>query len=300
MIDFTLIGTAATMPLPERALSAAVLRWDGCTILFDCGEGTQTAARKAKVSLMKTDIIALTHYHGDHIFGLPGLLQSMDCLGRKSPLLITGPEGIEEALTPILKLAGNLQFEIKTVSGEIHMKGATLKPFEANHRVSAVGYVFSLPRPPKFLADKAKKLGIPVKLWSKIQKSDPETVFSFEGMEIKAAEVMGEERRGLKLVFSGDTAPCESMTRAAENADLLVCDATYGEDSQADLAEKYGHCTFRQAAETAAEARVRRLWLTHYSQIIKDPGEYLPEAKSIFSETECGRDGMSIKLAFED
>ena len=300
MIDFTLIGTAATMPLPERALSAAVLRCGGHTILFDCGEGTQTAARKAGVSLMKTDIIALTHYHGDHIFGLAGLLQSMDCLGRKEPLCITGPHGIEEALAPVLRLAGTLQYEIRLVTGELKLQGAVLSPFETNHRVPSVGYVFYLPRPPKFLVEKAKALDIPVRLWSKIQCSAPEAVFAVDDREIRAAEVMGEPRRGLKLVFSGDTAPCEALTEASREADLLVCDATYAEDEQAPSAALYGHCTFRQAAETAAKAGVRRLWLTHYSQIIKRPEEHLAIAQSIFSDAQCGFDGKSIKLTFDE
>lgn len=300
MMNFTLLGTAATMPLPERALSAGFLSCGGTGVLFDCGEGTQTAARKAHVNLMKTDVIALTHYHGDHVFGLAGLLQSMDCLGRREALFITGPQGIEKALEPVLHLAGSLQYEIRLVTGKLQINGAVLAPFETNHRVPSVGYAFYLPRAPKFLAERAEALNIPVKLWSKIQSSAPESVISFDGREIKAGEVMGEKRRGLKLVFSGDTSPCDALTDAAKDADLFVCDATYAEDEQADMAELYGHCTFRQAAETAKAAKVRRLWLTHYSQMIKEPEEYLPMVQSIFPETECGFDGKSIKLIFDE
>lgn len=304
MIDFTLIGTAATMPLPERALSSAVLRCGGRTILFDCGEGTQTAARKIGISLMKTDLIALTHYHGDHIFGLPGLLQSMNCLGRTDALYITGPEGVEDGLAPVLKLAGDLQYEVRLLTGNVEPrrlnavwpKGAELVAFPTEHRVSSCGFAFSLPRPPKFLPEKARALGIPVKLWGKLQNG--ETV-SFDSRTFTPDMVTGGERKGLKIVFSGDTAPCESLTKASESADLLVCDATYGEDAQAELAEIYGHSTFSQTARLAAKAKVRRLWLTHYSQMIASPEDYLPAAQAQFPQAECGFDGKTIKLTFE-
>ncbi len=305
MIDFTLLGTAATMPLPNRALSSAVLRCAGRTILFDCGEGTQTAARKAHVSLMKTDLIALTHYHGDHIFGLPGLMQSMNCLGRTEPLYISGPEGIEDELAPILMLAGDLQYEVRLVTGTLQLSslnaawpvGAVLDPFATEHRVVSCGYDFSLTRPPKFLPEKAKDLGIPVNCWRRLQNG--ETVIA-DGRVFTPDAVTGNTRKGLKLVFSGDTAPCEALRAASEGADLLVCDATYAEDEQADLAALYGHSTFSQTATLAKGANVRRLWLTHYSQMIDSPEDYLLTVQSIFPNTECGYDGKSIKLIFED
>ncbi len=292
------------MPLPHRALSSAVLRCGGRTILFDCGEGTQAAARKARVSLMKTDLIALTHYHGDHIFGLPGLMQSMNCLGRTDTLYITGPEAIDEELSPILKLAGDLQYEVQLLTGNIQMcdlntawpKGAELISFPTEHRASSCGYAFSLSRPPKFLPEKAKELGIPLKLWGKLQKGE---AASFDSHTFTPDMVTGEERKGLKIVFSGDTSPCESLEKASENADLLVCDATYAENEQADLADIYGHSTFAQAAQLAAKANVRRLWLTHYSQMIASPEDCLENARRFYSDAECGFDGKSMKLTFE-
>ncbi len=305
MIDFTLLGTAATMPLPDRALSSAVLRCAGRTILFDCGEGTQTAARKAHVSLMKADLIALTHYHGDHIFGLPGLMQSMNCLGRTEPLYITGPEGIEDELAPIIKLAGDLQYDVRLITGKVQLSelnaawpiGAALTPFETEHRVASCGYTFSLTRPPEFLSEKAKALGIPVALWRRLQRGE---AADSEGKVFTPDMVTGNARKGLSIVFSGDTAPCESLRAASKNADLLVCDATYAEDTQADLAAIYGHSTFLQAAQLAKAANVCRLWLTHYSQMIGTPEDYLEIAHSIFPDAECGYDGKAIKLVFED
>ncbi len=291
------------MPLPDRALSSAVLRCGGRTILFDCGEGTQTAARKARVSLMKTDLIALTHYHGDHIFGLPGLMQSMNCLGRTDTLYITGPEGIEDELSPVLKLAGALQYEVRLLTGDVKLcelnaawpKGAELTAFPTKHRASSCGYAFSLPRPPKFLPEKATALGVPLKLWGKLQSGE---AVSFDGTSVTPHEVTGQERKGLKIVFSGDTAPCESLAEASEDADLLVCDATYSEDGQAELADIYGHSTFAQTAQLAAKANVRRLWLTHYSQMIASPEDYIENARRFFPYAECGFDGKTVKLTF--
>lgn len=305
MIDFTLLGTAATMPLPDRALSSAVLRCNGRTILFDCGEGTQTAARKAHISLMKTDLIALTHYHGDHIFGLPGLMQSMNCLGRTEPLYITGPEGIDDELAPILRLAGDLQYDVRLVTGRVQLSalnaswpvGAMLTPFPTEHRVISCGYVFTLSRPPKFLPEKAKHLGIPVSCWRRLQNGESVQI---GGKTVAPDMVTGNARKGLSVIFSGDTAPCESLQAASKGADLLVCDATYADDAQEDLASLYGHSTFSQAAALAANANVRRLWLTHYSQMIDSPEDYLPNAQRIFPDTECGFDGKSIKLIFEE
>ena len=308
MIDICLLGTAALMPLPERALTAAVLTCGGRSILFDCGEGTQTAARKQGVSLMKTDIIALTHYHGDHIFGLPGLLQTLFCMGRTAPLYITGPKGLERELAPILKLAGGLSYEVrlfempeepvklsKLVRG--FPEESFLSAFPTKHRVESQGYCFRLERAGKFLPDKAKELLIPVQLWSKLQKGES---VEANGCVIAPKEVMGERRKGLKFVFTGDTSPCEAIVRAAEKADLLICDSTYAEKEQAELALERGHMNFDMASRCAAEANVKRLWLAHYSQLVTEPEEALDMAAGNFPGAECGIDGKRITLKFDE
>ena len=307
MITVTLLGTAATMPLPERALTAVLLSFDGRSILFDCGEGTQTAARKAHVSLMKTDLIALTHYHGDHIFGLPGLLQTYSCLGRSSPLWITGPEGLEEVLNTMLTLAGPLPYPVYALvlSGESCILSdflpgwssrCSLTPFATKHRVTSLGYRFSLSRPGKFLPETASALGIPQSLWHVLQNGDQITLE--DGRIFTPDMVMGEQRRGLSVVYSGDTAPCRALTENALDTDLLICEATYGDNSEAPHAAQYGHCTFSQAARTAAEARAKRLWLAHFSQVMEIPEDFLPFAASIFPDAICGTDGMSITLNY--
>lgn len=304
------------MPLPDRALTSLLLSYKGRSILFDCGEGTQSAARKAHVSLMKTDLIALTHYHGDHIFGLPGLLQTMGCLGRTQPLYMIGPGGLENVMELIAALSGQLPFRIYTL---FPMEGSenrdlfsfrisdyipgwpdevSLTVFKTDHRVESCGYRFYVRRPGKFNPDNALKAVIPQKYWGVLQRG--ESVMLNDGRMISPEAVLGPERRGLCVVFSGDTSPCGNLRKASADADLLICDATYGDSSQADQAEKYGHSTFAEAAETAKDAGVKSLWLTHFSQIMKDPEEYLNNATEIFPDSVCGKDGLSVSLRFED
>ena len=235
MIEFTMLGTSALAPLPERGLTAAALTCDGHTLLFDCGEGTQTAARKYGISLLKIDIIALTHYHGDHIFGLPGILQSMFVFGRRTePLFIIGPRGLKENLSPVLTLAGELTYEIKLIelsSGSVQLcslvkgwpDGARLSAFPTLHRVPSCGYCFNLDRAGKFIPQNAEELNVPVKLWSQLQKGNPVEV---DGKTVFPCQVMEEKRKGLKVVFSGDTTACDSLAVAAENADITASEHT--------------------------------------------------------------------------
>lgn len=308
LLDLYLLGTAATMPLPDRALSAAVLHCCGRSILFDCGEGTQLALHKSPFSPMRIDLICLTHYHGDHIFGLPGLLQSLGTMNRTEPLYITGPDDLTAAMAPILTLATpeELPYEVRLLSmppegirlHDLHSgwpAEALLTAFPTRHRVVSQGYRFHLARKRRFSTQKAEALGVPRMLWRRLQNGESVCV---AGQRIEPEQVCGGERRGLTVVFSGDTAPCETLERSAREADLLVMDATYAEDTQADKAEQYGHCTFSQAAELAKRAGVRALLLTHYSAMIAEPEAYLSGAQHIFPQAVCGKDGMRATLTF--
>ena len=306
MVDVILLGTSALLPLPDRALTSAVIFCDGHSILFDCGEGTQTSARKHGVSLMKTDMIALTHYHGDHILGLPGLLQTMSCMGRTEKIFITGPEGLEQAMKPILALTDFVSFDIELITlpeDGLRLRdinnwplGAYLTAFRTEHRVPSQGYCFTLSRPGKFFPEKAKSLNIPVKLWHVLQNGESVIV---DDRLINPRDVMGEPRRGIKIVFTGDTCECASLVNAARDADLLISEATYGEDSQSEQAKSYGHMNFAQAAGIAKESCAKRLWLTHFSQVMRDPSVYLPNAQRIFPDSVCCVDGMKLTLLHE-
>ena len=309
MLTITLLGTAATMPLPDRALSAAFAACGGHGLLWDCGEGTQAAARRAGVNLMRADAICLTHYHGDHIFGLPGLLQTLGAQGRTRPLVLAGPQGLPEIWAAVRALTGPLPYPVRLQVLQPGQKlaldalsegwpaGAVLEAFATKHRVQSIGYRLELPRAGKFLPERARELGVPVQQWKLLQRGQTVAV---EGAEVQPADVLGAPRKGLRVVFSGDTAPCPGLQQAAQGADLLLCDATYALPEQADQAKQWGHSTFGQSAALAAEAGAKRLWLTHYSPMITAPEEYAANAQAIFAAAECGFDGKSITLQYEE
>lgn len=221
MLTITLLGTAATMPLPDRALTAAVAECGGHSLLFDCGEGTQTAARRAGVNLMKMDAVCLTHYHGDHIFGLPGLLQTLGCQGRTRPLALYGPKGLGEVWAALRVLTGPLPYpvyaEVLDAPAALCEKfggwpqSAKLTPVPTRHRVVSQGYRLDLPRAGRFSPEQARALGVPVKQWKTLQHGESITLDG--GRVIRPEAVLGPARQGLSFVFSGDTAPCPALER---------------------------------------------------------------------------------------
>lgn len=308
MLTITLLGTAATMPLPDRALTAAVAECGGHSLLLDCGEGTQTAARRAGVNLMKLDAICLTHYHGDHIFGLPGLLQTLGCQGRTRPLTLYGPKGLGEVWAALRVLTGPLSYpvcpEVLDAPAALRERfggwpqGAKLTPVPTRHRVTSQGYRLDLPRAGRFSPEKARALGVPVQQWKMLQQG--QSVALADGSRAAPESVLGPARQGLSFLFSGDTAPCAALEQAAAGVNLLLCDATYALPEQAAQAKQYGHSTFGQSAALAAKAGAKRLWLVHYSPMITDPEEELAQAQSLFPAAECGFDGKSIALQYEE
>ena len=308
MLTITLLGTAATMPLPDRALSTAFAACGGHGLLFDCGEGTQAAARRAGVNLMRADTVCLTHYHGDHIFGLPGLLQTLGAQGRTRPLLLVGPKGLAGIWSAVRALTGPLPYAVRLqeADGPLALDalsegwpaGAVLRPFATRHRVPSRGYRLDLPRAGRFDPAKARALNIPVPAWKLLQRGQSIPLES--GAVVAPADVLGPARRGLRFVFSGDTAPCPALEQAAQNADLFLCDATYPDNEQEAQAKQWGHSTFAQGAAIAKKADVRRFWLMHYSPMILEPEAALPNAQAVFPAAECGFDGKQIILQYDE
>ena len=298
MVELTMLGCGGTQPLPGRALAALWLQVAGSGLLFDCGEGTQAAARRWGCSLYKLDAILLTHYHGDHIFGLPGLLQTQGALGRTAPVTVAGPPGLRALLELVLQLTGPLPFPLHPVEladcrGRFPVPGGEVEAFPCRHRVACCGYAFTLPRAGRFDPQRARAAGIPLDCWRTLQAGQPVDGFTPE-------MVLGPPRRGIRVVYATDTAPCPALRRAAAGADLLVMDATYADDADAPKARQYGHATCRQAGALAAAAGVRRLWLTHYSAAVTDPGPGLAAAAAAFPGAEAGADGKRATLRFEE
>ncbi len=298
MVRVTLLGCGGTQPLPQRALSALAVSAGGSTVLIDCGEGTQAACRRWGVNLFRIDAVLLTHYHGDHIFGLPGLWQTMAGMGRTAPLLMAGPPGLEALVRAFLTVAGPLPFALRTLElercrGQFEVSPAVLEAFPLKHRVDCCGYAYRLPRAGRFDPARARAANIPLAYWSRLQAG--ETVGRFT-----PDMVLGPRRRGLKVVYGADTRPCRALAEAARDADLLCMDATYADDADADKAKLYGHSTCRQAGALAAGAGARRLWLTHYSAAVTDPTPGLLAARAAFPAAVAGEDGMSVDLFFDE
>jgi len=312
MIDVTILGTAGAVPLPDRGLTACTLSLSGRSILFDCGEGTQVSIRRAGINFMKIDMIALTHYHGDHVFGLPGLLQTMNLNERTEPLYIAGPVRkpgtLAQELDNVLALTGHLEYELRFVEiGDEGLKmqeilpewpeKAVLRAFKTEHRVLSQGYRFELGRAGKFDAVRAKELSIPLNFWSCLQRGDTVEI----GDNTYTPDmVLGPARRGISVAFTGDTMYCESAVRGAADADLLICEATYGDSTQGEIAAKWGHMTFAQAGKLAAEANVRTLRLVHFSQRMSEPEQYLDGTREYFPAAECAADGEKLVLKYTE
>ena len=300
MLDVCLLGTSGMMPLPGRWLTALMTRLSGSSLLIDCGEGTQIAIREKGWSVNPIDTICFTHYHGDHISGLPGLLLSMGNSDRTEPVTLIGPKGLEKVVNSLRVIAPGLPFKLNFIEltekeHEINVNGYNLKAFRVNHNVTCYGYTITVPRGGRFYPELAKKNEVPMPLWSKLQKG---MTMEFEGKVYTPDMVIGPERKGIKLTYCTDTRPVESLIENAKNADLLICEGMYGEKDKIAKAVENKHMTFYEAAKVAKEADVQELWLTHYSPSLLKPSIYMKDVKKIFENAYAAKDSRSCTLEF--
>lgn len=302
MLDVCLLGTGGMMPLPYRWLTSLMLRYNGQSILIDCGEGTQVAMKEKGWSPKPIDIICFTHYHADHISGLPGMLLTMGNAERTEPLLLIGPKGLTRVVSALRVIAPELPFEIECIEIEeneqtFEFDGFFIDAFKVQHNVNCYGYSVRVPRSGKFSVEKAKQNNIPMPYWSKLQKGEIIT----EGDKVFIPDmVLGESRKGLKVTYCTDTRPVPSIVKNAEGADLFICEGMYGEEDKLSKAKEHKHMMFSEAATLAKEAGVKELWLTHYSPALTRVDEFIPETRKIFANTYPGKDGKSVDLLFEE
>lgn len=302
MLDVCLLGSGGMMPLPYRFLTALMTRFKGSSLLIDCGEGTQVAIKEKGWSFKPIDVICFTHYHGDHISGLPGLLLTMGNADRTEPLTLIGPKGLERVVGSLRVIAPELPFPIiyKEIEGPeqtFEMNGYRLKAFRVNHNVLCYGYTLEIDRAGKFDVGRAKAQDIPQRYWSRLQGGE---TIETDGRVLTPDMVLGPPRKGIKLTYTTDTRPTDSIRRNAKGADLFICEGMYGEKEKAAKAAEYKHMTFYEAAELAREAQAVEMWLTHYSPSLTRPEQYMDEVKKIFPAAKAGKDGMSAELMFED
>lgn len=277
-------------------------RYNGSSLMIDCGEGTQVAIKEKGWSFKPIDVICFTHYHGDHISGLPGLLLTMGNADRTEPLTLVGPRGLERVVSALRVIAPELPFEIKFIEitkpeEVLELNGYRITAFRVNHNVTCYGYTLEILRQGKFSPDSASAHEIPLKFWNPLQKG--QTVED-EGRIYTPDMVLGPPRKGIKLTYTTDTRPTESILRNAKGSDLFICEGMYGEDDKIEKAKGYKHMTFREAATLARDAEVGEMWLTHYSPSLVRPDDYMDTVREIFPKAWPGKDGKSVELNFEE
>ncbi len=305
MIDVGLLGTGGTLPLPDRFLSSALVRCGGQLVLIDCGEGTQVSLRKLGWGLKDIGTVLLTHFHADHVSGLPGLLLTVgnSGRGRDEPLTVVGPRGIQRIVESLRVIAPHLPYPIvyREMMGDpadsLAVGPLVLRTCRADHDIPCLAFRMDLYRAPAFQPERARALGLPVTTWKLLQRGEP---VEFGGRTVSPAEVLGPPRPGLSFGFATDTRPTRGLVEFMTDVDLLISEATYGDPADRPKAIENKHMTFGEAAAMAAAARAKRLWLTHFTPALPNPDYFRREAESIFPGVVIGREHLSMTLAFED
>ena len=301
MIDLILLGTSGTIPLPGRPLSSLLGRVGPELILFDCGEGTQVSMRRWGWGFKGLSAICLSHMHGDHVSGLPGLLLSVANAGRTEPMDVYGPIGTRLVVAGLRVIAPRLPYEVRVhelgASQNTPWNRATLATLPVDHGIPCLAYRLDLARGRPFLPEKARALGVPIDAWKVLQRGQ---AVSVGGRTVRPDDVLGPTRRGIRFGYVTDTRPTPEMPTFLANADLLVVEGTYGDPADAENAVTNKHLLFSEAAEISRDAHARQLWLTHFSAKMLEPERHAEEATRIFPATTIGHEGLTTSLRFDD
>lgn len=313
MVDIAMLGTGGGMPMVERYLSAALINFKGRKILIDSGEGTQVSMRILGWGFKSIDVICITHSHGDHIVGLPGLLGTIGNSGREEPIIILGPKGIKDVIKGLRVICPYLPYELIIIENPHNIKLSVdknrmnfedrfegdiiINSLELDHSASCIGYNFIINRRPKFDVNKAELNNVPKKLWSTLQKVES---VKEDNIIYTKDMVLGDIRKGIKISYITDSRPIKEIINFISRSDLFICEGTYGNNEDMEKAIKNKHMTFSEAANLAKEGMVKELLLTHFSPSLIEPEMYLINATSIFYNTVVAYDRIIKTIKFID
>ncbi len=303
MIDVCLLGTGGMMPLPNRWLTSLLVRYNGRMILIDCGEGTQIPLKMADWGLKSIDAVLFTHYHADHVAGLPGFLLTLGNSGREEPLTLMGPPGIKEVVKGLTVISPELPYELRLIelpgseNAEACISDIFIRSIPVEHTLTCLSYCVEIKRQGKFDVERAKELMIPVSYWNSLQKGEKITL----GNTVITPEmVLGKPRKGIKICYCTDTRPSDELAEFIKDSDLFICEGMYGDENDTGKAEQKKHMMFSEAGQLAKQGNVGELWLTHYSPSLTEPEKYIEAVRTIFANAVEGRDLLTKTIKYKD
>ena len=302
MLDIALVGTGGMMPMPDRFLASMMIRFNGRLIMVDCGEGAQISLKMLGWGFKAIDAIFITHFHADHVSGLPGILLTIGNAGRIEPIKIIGPAGITKIVEGLRCIFPELPYKLEFIEIDdtditLDFDDMNINVCEGDHKIRCLAYKFNIPRKGRFSVEKAQSLDIPVKMWSVLQKGES---VEYNDKIYTSDMVLGDERKGLTISYCTDTRPVDDFVEFIQDSDLFICEGMYGENEKKEKAKEYKHMIFSEAATLAKKGNVKELWLTHLSPSMSKPNEFIDNATEIFENTKIGYDRMTTTLHFND